>query len=154
MCLWCLSQNTEINKLSEASNVLEVVISIIAVILVYMTYETQKEELLLTRQELKNSAEMMRQQKEIMDEEKFRNYFSFLLEQKEKYADGFYEQIGYENLDVKENSYIDLMNEIIQTNTDVLSNKEKGEKLKNIKSKNLQSISEYMLDEYDKEYII
>lgn len=96
----------------------------------------------------------MRQQKEIMDEEKFRNYFSFLLEQKEKYADGFYEQIGYENLDVKENSYIDLMNEIIQTNTDVLSNKEKGEKLKNIKSKNLQSISEYMLDEYDKEYII
>ena len=135
MCLWCLSQNTEINKLSEASNVLEVVISIIAVVLVYMTYETQKEELLLTRQELKNSAEMMRQQKE-------------------KYADGFYEQIGYENLDVKENSYIDLMNEIIQTNTDVLSNKEKGEKLKNIKSKNLQSISEYMLDEYDKEYII
>ena len=89
-----------------------------------------------------------------MEEEKFRNYFSFLLEQKEKYADGFYEQIGYENLDVKENSYIDLMNEIIQTNTDVLSNKEKGEKLKNIKSKNLQSISEYMLDEYDKEYII
>ena len=56
-----------------------------------MTYKTQKEELLLTRQELKNSAEMMRQQKEIMDEErkimeeeKFRNYFSFLLEQKEK----------------------------------------------------------------------
>ena len=154
LCVWCLSQNTEINKLSEASNVLEVVISIITVGLVYMTYTTQKEELLLTRQELKNSAEMMRQQKEIMEEEKFRNYFSFLLEQKEKYADGFYEQIGYENLDVKENSYIDLMNEIIQTNTDVLSNKEKGEKLKNIKSKNLQSISEYMLDEYDKEYII
>lgn len=89
--MWCLSQNTEINKLSEASNVLEVVISIIAVVLVYMTYETQKEELLLTRQELKNSAEIMSQQKEIMDkerkimeEEKFRNHFSFLLEQKEK----------------------------------------------------------------------
>ena len=56
-----------------------------------MTYETQKEELLLTRQELKNSAEIMSQQKEIMDkerkimeEEKFRNHFSFLLEQKEK----------------------------------------------------------------------
>lgn len=49
-----------------------------------MTYKTQKEELLLTRQELKNSAEMMRQQKEIMKEENFRNYFSFLLEQKEK----------------------------------------------------------------------
>ena len=56
-----------------------------------MTYKTQKEELLLTRQELKNSAEIMSQQKEIMDkerkimeEEKFRNHFSFLLEQKEK----------------------------------------------------------------------
>lgn len=63
---------------------LGVVISIIAVVLVYMTYKAQKEELLLTRQELKNSAEMMRQQKEIMEEENFRNHFSFLLEQKEK----------------------------------------------------------------------
>lgn len=52
--------------------------------LVYLTYKTQKEELSLTRQELKNSAEIMSQQKEIMEEEKFRNYFSFLLEQKEK----------------------------------------------------------------------
>ena len=63
---------------------MEVVISIIAVVLVYMTYKAQKEELLLTRQELKNSTEMMSQQKEIMEEEKFRNHFSFLLEQKEK----------------------------------------------------------------------
>ena len=91
LCLWLLSQKIEIDKVGDAFNILGVVTSIIAVVLVYMTYKTQKEELLLTRQELKNSAEIMSQQKEIMDEErkimeeeKFRNYFSFLLEQKEK----------------------------------------------------------------------
>lgn len=84
MCLWLLSQEIEIDKVGDAFNILGVVTSIIAVVLVYMTYKTQKEELLLTRQELKNSAKIMSQQKEIMDEEKFRNHFSFLLEQKEK----------------------------------------------------------------------
>ena len=89
--MWLLSQKIDIDKVGDAFNILGAVTGIIAVVLVYMTYKTQKEELLLTRQELKNSAEMMRQQKEIMDEErkimeeeKFRNYFSFLLEQKEK----------------------------------------------------------------------
>ena len=91
LCLWLLSQKIEIDKVGDAFNILGAVTWIIAVVLVYMTYKTQKEELLLTRQELKNSAEIMSQQKEIMDEErkimeaeKFRNYFSFLLEQKEK----------------------------------------------------------------------
>lgn len=54
-----------------------------------MTYKTQKEELLLTRQELKNSAEMMRQQKEIMDEEKKRNYIEFLLNRKQELGKDF-----------------------------------------------------------------
>ena len=57
--------------------------------LVYLTYKTQKEELSLTRQELKNSAEMIRQQKEIMDEEKKRNYIEFLLNQKRELGKDF-----------------------------------------------------------------
>lgn len=84
LCLWLLSQNIEIDKVGDAFNILGAVTWVIATILVYRTYKTQKEELLLTRQELKNSAEIMSQQKEIMEEENFRNYFSFLLEQKEK----------------------------------------------------------------------
>lgn len=87
--MWLLSQEIEIDKVGDAFNILGAVTSIIAVVLVYMTYKTQKEELLLTRQELKNSAEMMRQQKEIMDEEKKRNYIEFLLNQKQELGKDF-----------------------------------------------------------------
>jgi hypothetical protein len=132
----------------------------IAVVLVYLTYKTQKEELSLTRQELKNSAEMMRQQKEIMDEEKkimeeekFHNYFSFLLKQKERYADDFYEKIGYIGSDLTPGSYSASMNFIISSYNDVLlKNKKQQAKLKNIQPKNLESLSKYMFAEDDYQF--
>ena len=130
--------------------------------LVYLTYTSQKEELSLTRQELKNSAEMMRQQKEIMDEEKkimeeekkimeeekFHNYFSFLLKQKERYADDFYKKIEY--TDSGWGFYrTTILSKLIDTNYDRLyKNRTQQKRLKNIQPKNFESISEYMSNDY------
>lgn len=143
------------NNLWEAFNTFNALIWAVTLLLVYLTYTSQKEELSLTRQELKNSAEMMRQQKEIMDEEKkimeeekFHNYFSFLLKQKERYADDFYKKIEY--TDSGWGFYrTTILSKLIDTNYDRLyKNRTQQKRLKNIQPKNFESISEYMSNDY------
>ena len=133
LCLWLLSQEIEIDKVGDAFNILGAVTSIIAVVLVYMTYKTQKEELLLTRQELKNSAEMMRQQKEIMDEEKKRNYIEFLLNQKQELGKDFivedHEYITHQWITFFSYARLLLMNRIVFQQASVLLQPEQQKKL-------------------------
>lgn len=133
LCLWFLSQNIEIDKVGDAFNILWAVTWTIAVVLVYLTYKTQKEELSLTRQELKNSAEMMRQQKEIMDEEKKRNYIEFLLNQKRELGKDFtvedHEYITHQWITFFSYARLLLMNRIVFQQVSVLVYPEQQKKL-------------------------
>lgn len=130
---WLLLQDIEIDKIGDAFNILGAVTWIIAVVLVYMTYKTQKEELLLTRQELKNSAEIMSQQKEIMDEEKKRNYIEFLLNRKQELGKDFivedHEYITHQWITFFSYARLLLVNRIFHQQASVLFYPEQQKKL-------------------------